>query len=246
VRIFVMGANEWRDETEWPLARAVPTRLYLRANGALSREAPADEEPDEFSYDPRDPVPTVGGSTYLPGSGFFSGPRDRRTIEQRPDVLVYTSDPLQDDLEVIGPVKATLTVSTSAPDTDFTVALVDVHPDGRAMGVIDGILRLRYRQGLDRQVLAQPGQIYEIDVDLVATANVFRAGHLIRVEVSSSNFPRFDRNPNNGGVIAEATVMDLATARQRVFHDRRRASFITLPTVRGRLLQAVADPRICP
>jgi uncharacterized protein len=232
VRIFIMGANEWRDEAEWPLARAVPTRLYLRANGALSREAPADEQPDKFSYDPRDPVPTVGGSTYLPGSGFFTGPRDRRALEQRSDVLVYTSDPLHDDLQVIGPVKATLSVATSVPDTDFTGALVDVRPDGRAMGVVDGILRLRYRQGLDRQVLAQPGQIYEIEVDLVATANVFKAGHRIRVEVSSSNFPRFDRNPNNGGVIAEATVSDLATARQRVFHDRDRASFITLPTVK--------------
>jgi putative CocE/NonD family hydrolase len=232
VRIFVMGANEWRDETEWPPARAIPTRLYLRANGALSREAPGDEQADEFSYDPRDPVPTVGGSTYLPGSGFFSGPRDRRAVEQRPDVLVYTSRPLQDDLQVIGPVKATLSVATSVPDTDFTVALVDVHPDGRAIGVVDGILRLRYRQGLDRQVLAQPGRIYAIEVDLVAMANVFKAGHQIRVEVSSSNFPRFDRNPNNGGVIAEATVSDLATARQRILHDRHRASFITLPTVK--------------
>jgi uncharacterized protein len=231
VRIFIMGANEWRDETEWPLARAVPTRLYLRANGVLSREAPADEQPDEFSYDPRDPVPTVGGSTYLPGSGFFAGPRDRRAVEQRSDVLVYTSHSLQDDLQVIGPVKATLSVATSVPDTDFTVALVDVHPDGRAMGVVDGILRLRYRQGLDRQVLAQPGRIYEIEVDLGATANVFKAGHRIRVEVSSSNFPRFDRNPNHGGVIAEATVSELVTARQRVFHDHHRASFITLPTI---------------
>jgi putative CocE/NonD family hydrolase len=232
VQIFMMGANEWRDETEWPLTRAVPTRLYLRANGALSCEAPADEEPDEFSYDPRDPVPTVGGNTYLPGSGFFTGPRDRRAVEQRSDVLVYTTLPLQDDQQVIGPVKATLSVATSAPDTDFTVALVDVHPDGRAMGVADGILRLRYRHGLDRQVLAEPGRRYEIEVDLVATANVFKAGHRIRVEVSSSNFPRFDRNPNNGGVIAEASVSDLATARQHVFHDRHRASFITLPTVK--------------
>jgi putative CocE/NonD family hydrolase len=232
VRIFIMGANKWRDETEWPLAHAVPTRLFLRANGALSPEAPADEQPDEFSYDPRDPVPTVGGSTYLPGSGFFTGPRDRRAVEQRSDVLVYASHPLQEDLQVIGPVTATLSVATSVPDTDFTVALVDVYPDGRAMGVVDGILRLRYRQGLDRQVLAQSGRIYEIEVDLVATATVFKAGHLIRVEVSSSNFPRFDRNPNNGGVIAAATLSDLVTARQRVFHDRDHASFITLPSVK--------------
>ena len=232
VRIFVMGANEWRDETDWPLAGAIPMRLYLRSGGELSREAPADEQPDEFSYDPRDPVPTAGGNTYLPGSGFFSGPRDRRSIEERPDVLVYTSEPLQDDLQVIGPVSATLSVATSAADTDFTVALVDVHPDGRAMGVVDGILRLRYRHGLDRQVLAEPDRVYEIEVDLVATANVFKVGHRIRVEVSSSNFPRFDRNPNNGGVIAAATAGDLRTARQRVFHDRDRASFITLPTVK--------------
>jgi hypothetical protein len=232
VRIFVMGANEWRDETGWPLARAVPMRLYLRSDGELSPEPPADDRPDEFSYDPRDPVPTVGGNTYLPGSGFFSGPRDRRSVEQRADVLVYTSEPLQNDLQVIGPVRATLSVATSAADTDFTVALVDVHPDGRAMGVVDGILRLRYRHGLQRQVLAEPGRVYEIEVDLIATANVFKAGHRIRVEVSSSNFPRFDRNPNNGGVIAAATASDLTTARQRVFHDRDRASYVTLPTVK--------------
>lgn len=231
VRIFVMGANEWRDEADWPLARAMPIRFYLSAGAALSHEAPTDQEPDEFIYDPRDPVPTVGGNTYLPGSGFFSGPRDRRSVEQRPDVLVYTSPPLEDDLQVIGPVSATLSVATSAPDTDFTVALVDVHPDGRAIGVIDGILRLRYRDGLDRQVLAQPDQVYEIEVSLVATAMVFKAGHRIRVEVSSSNFPRFDRNPNHGGVIAEATPSDLTAARQRVFHDPYRASFITLPIV---------------
>lgn len=231
VRLFVMGANRWRDEPTWPLARAVPTRYHLRAGGALSREAPGLEAPDEFRYDPRDPVPTVGGPTLIPGDGRFMGPRDRRAVERRTDVLVYTSDVLTRPVEVTGPLVATLWVATSARDTDFTVALVDVFPDGRAIGVADGILRLRCRNGLATSELAEPGRPYEIDVDLVATSNVFLAGHRIRVEVSSSNFPRFDRNPNHGGVISEATERDFVVAAQRVFHDADRASCITLPIV---------------
>lgn len=234
VRIFVMGINQWRDESGWPLARAVRRPLYLRAGGGLSFEPPhaeADEEPDTFVYDPADPVPTIGGNTLMPGLGYLMGPRDRRAIEQRPDVLVYTTDPLSEDLEVTGPLTARLYVATSARDTDFTVALVDVHPDGRAFGIAEGILRLRYRDGVDVQHLAEPDRVYPIDVDLIATSNVFRAGHRIRVEVSSSNFPRFDRNPNHGGVIAQATESDLVPATQRVFHDANRASHIVLPTV---------------
>jgi putative CocE/NonD family hydrolase len=231
VRIFVMGANEWRDEEEWPLARAVPTPFYLRDGGRLTPEKPAGDSSVAFDYDPRDPVPTVGGNTLLPGNGFFQGPRDRRAVESRGDVLVYTSDVLEHDLEVTGPLLARLHVATSAPDTDFTVALVDLHPDGRAIGVADGILRLRYRDGFEEARLAEPGEVYEIEVDLVATSTVFLAGHRIRVEVSSSNFPRFDRNPNHGGVIADATEADLTVARQRVFHEAGQPSYLTLPVV---------------
>ena len=232
VRIFVMGANRWRDEDDWPLARAAQARFYLRAGGRLTREAPAAEEaPGEFVYDPADPVPTVSGNTLIVGGGFFMGPRDRRAVRERGDVLLYTSDVLQRDLEVTGWLDATLNIATSVTDTDFTVALVDIYPDGRAIGIADGIRRLRYRNGCTRQELATRGRTYEIRVNLAATSNVFKAGHRIGVEVSSSNFPRFDRNPNHGGVIAEATESDFVVARQRVFSDAGRASYITLPIV---------------
>jgi putative CocE/NonD family hydrolase len=231
VRIFVMGANRFRDEDEWPLRRAVGLRLYLRSGGRLTGEPPSTREsPGEFVYDPADPVPTMGGNTLLPGN-LLLGPRDRRAVHERRDVLLYTSDVLQDDLEVTGPLTATLHVSSSATDTDFTVALADLYPDGRAMGIADGILRLRYRESFAEQRLATPGEVYEIEVDLVATSNVFKAGHRIAVEVSSSNFPRFDRNPNHGGVIAEATEKDFVVARQHVFQDVARPSFVTLPVV---------------
>ena len=233
VRIFVMGANLWRDEENWPIARAVQTRFYLRAGGKLTREAPAEEAADDFVYDPRDPVPTVGGNTLLPGGGFFMGPRDRRSIEGRPDVLVYTTDMLAEDVEVTGPMTARLQVTTSARDTDFTVALVDVYPDGRAIGIADGILRLRYRNGFETQHLAEPAEVYEIEIELGAISNLFQAGHRIRVEVASSNFPRFDRNPNHGGTIAEANWSDFVVATQRILHDANRASYITLPVIPG-------------
>jgi putative CocE/NonD family hydrolase len=235
VRIFVMGANCWRDEDDWPLRRAADHRHYLRSEGRLTREAPAEEAPDEFLYDPADPVTTVGGNTLFPfptaAGGLFAGARDRRGIRDRPDVLCYTGEALREDLEVTGPLKATIYVSTSARDTDFTLALVDVYPDGRAIGIADGILRLRYRENFARQRLATPGDVYEIEIDLAATSNVFKAGHRIGVEVSSSNFPRFDRNPNYGGTIAKAIESDFVVARQHIFHDTNRASYITLPVV---------------
>ena len=181
--VFVMGIDAWRSAADWPLPDAEPTDWFLRAGGALSAQrAPTPEPPEQFVYDPRDPVPTVGGNTRISMGGMLHGmgPRDRRAIERRPDVLVYTSEVLQEDLEVIGPVSATLHVSSSALDTDFTAALVDVHPDGRAIGLADGILRLRYREGLATPKLLEPETIYEIVIDLVAVANVFRAGHRVR------------------------------------------------------------------
>jgi putative CocE/NonD family hydrolase len=231
VRIFVMGANRWRDEPDWPLTRAKPTRWYLRGSGGLSQAPPTDTDPDDYAYDPRDPVPTAGGQTLLPGGGFFVGPHDRRAIEARADVLTYTSSPLLEDLEVTGPVLVTLHVATSALDTDFTAALVDVYPDGRAIGIADGILRMRYRDGTSSAKLLDRHRVYRIEVDLTATSNVFFAGHRIRIEISSSNFPRFDRNPNNGGLVARARESDLEIARQLVFLDSDRASFVTLPVI---------------
>jgi putative CocE/NonD family hydrolase len=231
VRLFVMGPNRWRDEDDWPLSRANLRRLYLREQRKLSFEPPGDEPADEFLYDPADPVPTLGGNTLMPGGGLFTGPRDRRSVQSRPDVLVFRSDPLTQDVEVTGPVEARLHVATSARDTDFTVALTDVHPDGRILGITDGILRMRYREGHDTQVLGVPGETYDVTVDLVATSFVFGAGHRIGIEVSSSNFPRYDRNPNHGGNLASATERDFVVARQSVFHDSRRQSYVALPVV---------------
>ncbi len=245
VRLFVMGANRWRDEDDWPLTRARPQPWYLRgggyANGLdgdgwLSPEPPpVDEPPDRYLFDPRNPVPTLGGPTFLPGHsvGRHAGPRDQRPVERRHDVLVYTSAPLPHDVEVTGPLSVTLHAATSARDTDWTAKLVDVHPDGRALSVVDGILRARYHRGLDRAQLLDPHRPYEYTIDLVATSTVFRAGHRLRVEISSSNFPRFDRNPNHGGDIASATSADLTPAVQTVFHDAARPSCIRLPIVRA-------------
>lgn len=235
VRLFVMGRNAWQDYQDFPPPGMEELRLYLhsggRANssagdGRLSEERPQEEPADRFVYDPRNPVPTRGGGLccsdiYLPGGAF-----DQREIEARPDVLVYTSDPLGRDLEVIGPVKVRLFVATSARDTDFTAKLVDVYPDGRAINISDGILRLRYRQGTDHEELAEPGRVYEIEVDLWYTAHVFRAGHRVRLEVSSSNFPRFDRNLNTGGPFAQEG--DGQVAVQHVFHDGARPSALVL------------------
>jgi hypothetical protein len=153
-------------------------------------------------------------------------------VEQRADVLCYTSEPLDSPLEVTGPVEAILYVSSSAPDTDFTAKLVDVAPDGRAENLADGILRVRYRESLSEPVLMEPGEIYEIRVDLVATSNVFAAGHRIRLDVSSSNFPRFDRNTNTGGVIAREGAEDFQTAVNRVHHGGEHRSRLVLPVIR--------------
>jgi len=232
VRIFVMGENAWRDEQEWPLARARPTPFYLhsaggattlRGDGVLSRAAPADEPPDFFVYDPSNPVPTGAAG------GYSRRPTDQREIEQRPDVLVYTSAPLESDLEVTGPLSLALWIASSARDTDFTGKLVDVVPDGTARAINDGILRVRYRRSRTSPELLVPGEPTEITIDLGATSNLFRAGHRIRLEVSSSNFPRFDRNPNTGGVFGEDA--ELRRADQTVFHDRARPSRLVLPVI---------------
>ena len=243
VRLFVMGANEWRDEDDWPLPGTEYVDYFLhsggRANtaagdGRLSTDAPGDEPEDVYLYDPRDPVPTTGGGTFLPGLsiGANAGPRDQRAVEGRHDVLCYTTEPLAAPLEVIGPVRAVLHVSSSATDTDFTAKLVDVAPDGRAENLADGILRARYRESLSEPSPLEPERVYEVTVDLVATAAVIAAGHRIRLEVSSSNFPRFDRNTNTGGVIATEGEADIRQAVNRVHHTRVRPSRLVLPVIR--------------
>jgi uncharacterized protein len=234
VRIFVMGADRWRDEDAWPLARARTRMLHLRADGGLTWAPPEPGEPlREYVHDPADPVPTTGGRTLMPGheASIALGARDQREVEARPDVLVYTTAPLERDLEVTGAVRLVLHAASSAPDTDWTAKLVDVLPDGRALGVTDGILRARYRDGLDRERLLEPGRPERFEIAAGTTSMVFRRGHRIRLEVASSNFPRFDRNPGTGGDNARATASDLRTARQHVFHDAARASHLELPIV---------------
>jgi len=238
VRIFVMGRNEWRDEREWPLARAVETPFYLsgsghantlRGDGMLDMKPPRKSAPDRFIYDPKTPVPTLGGAVCCDPRIFPWGPVDQRPVEARRDVLVYTSEPLKRALEVTGPVQAMLYVSTSAPDTDFTAKLVDVYADGDARNLSDGILRLRYRDGLEKPVPDRPGVVNAITIDVGVTSNVFLAGHSIRLEVSSSNFPRFDRNPNTGRPVADERV--LRKAQQTLYHDSQHASRLLLPVI---------------
>lgn len=230
VRIFVLGENKWRDEQEWPLKRTVYTPYYLRSqgsansvlgNGGLSVRPPeGSEPPDVYRYDPRLPVPTRGGAMLGPRAGMHS----QVEVETRSDVLVYTTDILQNDMEVTGPIKAELFVSTSAPSTDFTVKLVDVYPDGKAYNISDGIIRRNY------EGVANTGNTpTKIEIELWPTSTLFRVGHRIRVEVSSSNFPRYDRNPNNGGAVA--AVDSPITANQTVFHSVGATSHILLPII---------------
>jgi putative CocE/NonD family hydrolase len=238
VRIFVMGENVWRDEREWPLARAEQERWFLHGDanggaGSLSLEAPGPEAGDEYVYDPRDPAPTLGGPTSLPGKMMrpSAGPVDQRPLEERPDVLVYSSAPLEEPLEVTGPLELVLFAATSARDTDFVGKLCDVDPDGCSRILAEGVIRARYREGFEEAVPVEPEQAYEYRIDLVATSNVFLAGHRIRLDVTSSSFPRFDRNAGSGKQLGEDSEDSLTTARQRVFHDADRASHLLLPVV---------------
>ncbi|MSV28086.1 MAG: CocE/NonD family hydrolase [Bryobacterales bacterium] len=231
VRVFVMGGNRWRDIDSWPPASAKTKAFYLAGKGTLrDRPAGAGSGPDHYLYDPRDPVPTHGGAVCCNPSVFPWGPKDQRVIERRKDVLVYSTEPLKEDTEVTGPVRLLLYAATTAPDTDFTVKLVDVFPDGMARNLTDGILRLRYARGIEREALNKPGEVRRIEIDGGVTSNVFKKGHRIRIEVSSSNFPRFDRNPNTGRPIASETGFQ--TAYQTIYHDSRRPSKLLLPVMR--------------
>jgi len=238
VKLFVMGANQWREEEAWPLARARNTKYFLHSagkanslqgDGTLSIAASHDEQPDQYLYDPSNPTPTVGGPLCCDWEHLGPGPRDQRPVEARPDVLVYSTAPLPQDLEVTGPVQLELFAKSSAVDTDFTAKLVDVAPDGFAQNLTEGILRARYRNSPEDAEFMNPGQIYKLTIDLWATSNVFRKGHRVRVEVSSSNFPRFDRNPNTGESPATATKSMPAT--NTFYHDAEHPSALILATV---------------
>lgn len=238
VRVFVMGKNVWRQESAWPIARAKPVRYYLHSggkanslagDGTLSTSPPSTEPADRYVYDPDDPVPTQGGPVLGDPGRVPPGPLDQRKVESRPDVLVFTSAPFSRDTEVSGPVTLELYVKSSAVDTDFTGKLVDVWPDGAARNLTDGILRARYRTSMEKPELMTPGNLYKLKIDLWSTANVFLTGHRLRLEVASSNFPRFDRNlnieqnPAIGGKPVKATNV--------VLHDSARPSALVLSVV---------------
>jgi len=231
VLIFVMGINEWRFEREWPLARTEFTRYYLHSQGAkdgwLSTEPPAEEPPTHYVYDPDDPVPTLGGnhSSPLPVGAF-----DQRPNEGRQDVLVFTTPPLEKDIEVTGPVEMKLYAASSARDTDFIARLIDVYPDGTAYNLTEGIIRARFRKSIwEPPELLEPGEVYEYTIELLPTSNVFLKGHRIRLHVTSSNFPLWNRNPNTGheqGMDAERQA-----AEQTIYHDGKYPSHILLPVI---------------
>ena len=237
IRIFVMGDDRWRDEQEWPLERTQWTDYYLSSrgsanslhgNGRLSSEPDLSAAPaDSYRYNPHDPVPTLGGQ--ISTHGDLKGPRDRRPVQRRDDVLVYTSPPLDRDTEVTGPVELRLYAASTAKDTDFTATLTDVYPDGRAIHICEGIQRAAFRESLENPSLIEPGKIYEYRISLWETSTVFKAGHRIRLEISSSNFPRYARNLNTGnrlGASAETKI-----AEQTIHHDGQYPSALVLPVI---------------
>ena len=248
LHLFVMGTNEWRTENEWPLARTQFTPYYLHGNGnansvfgdgMLSPQKPGSEQPDRYDYDPEHPVPSIGGNlstaswpwTEAGDNPIVAGPVDQRVIERRDDVLVYTSDALEESLEVTGPLEVVLYASSSAPDTDFTARLVDVYPNGQAIVMAEGILRARFRNGYESEELLEPGRVEQYRIQLYPTSNVFLKGHRIRVDISSSNFPRFSRNLNTGEDVGTGTRMQVA--HQTVLHTGEHPSHIILPVIPG-------------
>jgi putative CocE/NonD family hydrolase len=241
LQLYVMGRNQWRSETTWPLERTRFTKFYLRSDGransrfgsgALSEAPPAAEPPDSYLYDPENPVPTTGGALCTGCSNsaeIIDGALDQSEVEARQDVLVYTTPVLTSGVEVTGPLEAVLYVSSSATDTDFIVKLVDVYPDGVAYNLQEGILRARYREGFDRKVWMKPGEVYPIRINLHATSNYFPPGHRIRLEVTSSSFPRFDRNLNTGGNNYAETRW--IVARNVIHHSAKYPSHLLLPVI---------------
>lgn len=237
VRIFIMGENQWRDEQEWPLAHTQWTPYYLhsegRANsrfgdGTLSPQQPSVNEPqDTYRYDPARPVPFITEPT----SSQIGGPDDYAAIERRDDVLVYVTDPLTQDIEVTGPIRVTLYAASSAVDTDFMAKLVDVWPTGFVQRLCDSMVRARFRNGMDKPSLIEPEHIYKYTIDCWYTAQVFKHGHRIGLEISSSAFPKYDRNLNTGAPLGKTTEM--VVAHQRIYHDEEHPSMVLLPIILG-------------
>ena len=237
VQLFYMGVNKWRGEDDWPVPGTEYRNFYLdsrgnansvRGDGRLATDKPAKQVTDIYRYDPDNPVPTTGGNNCC-GTPTAAGPIDQRPVERREDMLVYTGDYLTEPLTIAGPVRIRLSASTDGPDTDWMIKLVDVYPDGFAMPVSEGMLRARFHEGLDRISLLKPDQVYEFDIEMTGTANVFRPGHRIRVDITSSNFPQFDRNPNTGDPLG--TSARVRVAQQTVYHGGKNLSYIILPVV---------------
>jgi uncharacterized protein len=228
IEIFFMGVNKWQHAQEWPLPGTKFTPYYLGGSHALSDSKPSVAGSDTYKYDPNNPVPTLGGNNCC-GTPTLAGPKDQRPIESRNDVLGYTSDALRTPVAIAGPVRMKLFAATDGRDTDWMIKLIDVHPDGFAMNVAEGMLRARFRNGVDKMELLQPGQVYEYDIDMAGTANVFQPGHRIRVDITSSNFPQFDRNPNTGEDLGASSKTRVAA--QTLHHGAAKASHILLPVV---------------
>ena len=232
VKLFVVGRNEWRYEEEWPPEQAQPTEFFLHSegkantvsgDGELSTNEPGEERPDSYTYDPRNPVMS------LMDADAQAAPRDQAPNNGRADVLAYQTPPLEQEVEVIGPVALKLWASTSAPDTDFTAKLIDVHPSGLAVNLTYGIVRGRYREGYNRPKLMEPGRPYEFTIRLNPVGVRFLKGHRIRLDVSSSDFPNFDRNHNTGADFWSDA--EFRAARQTLYHDRERPSRLILPVM---------------
>jgi putative CocE/NonD family hydrolase len=233
-----MGSNQWKDEHEWPLARTDWQKWHLHSgghanaligDGVLSVGQPGNEQADHFVYDPNYPVQTLGGNNCCTPHVVPWGPYDQRPIEMRSDVLCYTSAVLESDVEIIGPIQVVLYAQTDGPDTDWTAKLVDVSPTGYAMNLCDGIIRARYRESFSAPRLLENGRVYEYTIDLGVTGNCFQKGHRIRVEISSSNFPRFDRNLNTGHTLGMDS--EIRVAHQTVHHSKAYPSHILLPVI---------------
>jgi putative CocE/NonD family hydrolase len=240
VTYYTMGLNKWQSSDTWPPTGAQPITLFLssggKANtldgdGALMAAPPAADTPDSFAYDPMKPVTSYGGNVCCTGTAIRAGSFDQRTMEARPDILVYTSEPFKEGTEVSGPIEPTLYVSSDAKDTDFTVKLVDVYPDGKAYNLDESIQRMRYRDGYDKPLAwMEPGKVYKVTLQPLTTSNYFAAGHRLRVEVSSSNFPRFDRNLNTGGHNYDEETG--VVAHNVVHHSKQYPSQVTITVVK--------------
>ena len=239
VRYYTMGLNKWQTSDTWPPKGASAMTFFLgsdgKANtlngdGKLTMAAPSSDKPDNFSYDPMNPVPSYGGNVCCTGNAVTGGAFDQQKMEARPDILVYTSDALKDGTELSGPIDVNLYVSSDAKDTDFTVKLLDVYPDGRAYNLDETIQRARYRDGYDKQVMMEPGKVYKVALGPMTTSNYFEAGHRIRIEISSSNFPRFDRNMNTGGKNYDETKG--VVAHNVIHHSKQYPSSVKITVVK--------------